>query len=98
MADGGQLLVYRAYATADLINLQQQLQAAILAAGSFTSQTIGGKSYTRDLRYLHQQLEAVQFVLNERTTPYQGTVLADFSQIEGPHSGQPAGTIDVLSD
>lgn len=80
--------------------LQQQMQAQFLAMGAFSSQTIGGKSYTRDLRFLQSQLEAIQFVLNERNGaigPYQGTVLTDFSQIEGPKKGQPAGTVDELS-
>lgn len=90
-------MTYRGYTTQDLLTLQQQMRAQFLAMGAFSSQTIGGKSYTRDLRYLQSQLEAIQFVLNERTTPYEGVVLTDFSQIEGPKKGQPYGTIDELS-
>lgn len=81
------------------MNLQQQMQAQFLAMGAFSSQTIGSKSYTRDLRFLQQQLEAIQFVLNERNGslgPYQGTVLTDFSQGAIPQ-GQPAGVVDDLS-
>lgn len=101
MADGGLLLTYRGYTTEDLLALQQQMQAQFLAMGAFSSQTIGGKSYTRDIRFLQSQLEAIQFVLNERGAgghgPYEGTIITDFSQVEGPKKGQPAGTIDVLT-
>jgi hypothetical protein len=98
MADGGLLLVFRGQSTEDLLALRDKLMASLSSLGTFSSQAIGGKSYTRDLRFLQSQLEAIQFVLNERTAPYEGTVITDFSQIEGPKKGQPAGTIDVLSD
>ena len=98
MADGCLLLIFRGYTTDQLLALQSKLQANLLAAGTYSSQTIGAKSYTRDLRYLTDQLCAVQFVLNERTTPYEGTVITDFSSIEtGGARGQPAGVTDDLS-
>lgn len=95
MADGDLLLAFRAYETQELLDLRDKLKAKILAAGTYTSQTVGGKSYTRDLREMRSQLAAVQFVLNERTTPYEGTILTDFSS--GINNGQPAGTYDQLS-
>jgi hypothetical protein len=97
MADGNWLLVFRSYTTEELQALRDKLKASILALGTFTSQTVGGKSYTRDLRELSSQLSAVVFVLNERTTPYEGTILTDFSQGAGIQQGQPAGTTDQLT-
>lgn len=102
MADGGLLLIYRGMTTEQLQEMQAKIQAQILNMGGFSSQTIGSKSYTRDLRFLQSQLEAMQFVLNERGAgghgPYEGTVLTDFSMIEtGGGKGQPAGSTDLLS-
>ena len=90
-------MIFRAYTTEELLALQAQLKASITAMGVFTSQTVGNKSYTRDLRELTDQLCAAQFVLNERTTPYAGTMVTDFSQGAGIGQGQPAGTVDQLS-
>lgn len=95
MADGNWLLVFRSYTTEELQTLRDKLKASLANLGTFTSQTVGSKSYTRDLRELSAQLSAVVFVLNERTTPYEGTILTDFSQ--GMNRGQPAGTTDQLS-
>lgn len=93
MADGSLLLVYRSYDTGELIALRDKIKGSY---STMSSQTVGSKSYTRDLRLLQSQLEAITFVLNERTTPYQGTILADFSQ-GGVPRGQPAGVNDQLS-
>jgi len=95
MADGDLLLIFRSYTTEELIALRDKLKGLLLAGGSYSSQTVGGKSYTRDIREFRSQLAAVTFVLNERTTPYEGTILTDFSQQDT--KGQPAGTIDQLA-
>lgn len=93
MADGDLLLVFRSYDTGELQALRDKLKASIT---TLTSQTVGSKSYTRDLSQLRSQLAAVTFVLNERSMgPYEGTVLTDFAQ--GINQGQPAGTYDQLS-
>jgi len=58
----------------------------------FASQSIGQKSYQKDLRELKLQMEACVFVLNERgqriNTDY-GTVITDFSQVDGSGSANP---------
>jgi hypothetical protein len=97
VADGSQLLIFRGYATDELLALQNKLKATLLSLGTFSGQTIGSKSYTRDLRFLQSQLESIQFVLNERSIPYEGVVVTDFSEVEGPLHGQSPGTIDVLT-
>lgn len=93
MADGDLLLVFRSYTTDELFTLRDKLKGSLT---TLTSQTVGGKSYTRDLLQLRSQLAAVIFVLNERSNGgYEGTILTDFAQ--GINQGQPAGTFDQLS-
>jgi hypothetical protein len=97
MADGGLLLIFRGMSTDDLLAAQQKLMAQFIAMGPYGSMSVGGKSFTKDARFLQGQLEAIQFVLNERGTPgpYEGFVITDFSA--GMPQGQPAGTTDQLS-
>jgi len=96
MADGGYLLVFRAMPNDQLLAMQQKYLDQMLNLGSYTSQTIGAKSYSRDLRELRSILEAIQFVLNERSMgDYEGTILTDFSE-GGLLQGEPAGTTDPL--
>ena len=70
--------------------------------GPYASQAVGQKSFSKDTSRsgLQAQLEAIQFVLNERGAPgpYAGWMIADFSNVdyEGTR-GQPAGTTDQLS-
>lgn len=97
MADGGLLLTFRAQTTEVLLSMQAKFLGQLTSLGAYTSQTVGAKSYSRDLRELRSILEAIQFVLNERGMgDYEGTILTDFSQ-GGIPRGQPAGTTDELS-
>lgn len=95
MADGGQLLIFRAFTTEELLVWREKLKAQFLAMGPYASQTVGAKSWTKDTRALNAQMEAIQFVLNERSCPYEPFMITDFSQ--GGSAGQPAGTFDQLS-
>lgn len=85
--------------TEDLLAAQEKLMAQFLAMGPYASQTVGVKSFTKDSRAMQSQLEAIQFVLNERGGPpghgYEGFMITDFSA--GMPAGQPAGTTDQLS-
>jgi hypothetical protein len=100
MADGGLLLIFRGMTTEELLALQAKLRAQFLALGPYASQTVGNKSFTKDSRALQSQMEAVQFVLNERGAAgglgYEHKVIVDFSD-DGTQQGQPAGTYDQLS-
>lgn len=84
MADGGLLLVYRGMSTDDLLNLQDMLTQQMLNLKDYTSMTTGVKSFTRDLRQLLGQLEAIQFVLNERgsgsNVGYDAVGVVDFTE------------------
>ena len=93
-------MIFRGMSTEDLLAAQQKLTAQYLAMGPYGSQTVGPKSWTKDTSRdgLKSQLEAIQFVLNERGSPcgkYVGTMLTDFSQ--GTSAAQPAGTTSELS-
>ncbi len=88
--------------TEDLIDAQEKLMSQFLALGPYASQTVGQKSFTKDTSRggLQSQLEAIQFVLNERGAPgpYAGHMISDFSNVDGSgYRGQPAGTYDQLS-
>ena len=101
MADGGLLLIFRGMTTEDLLAAQQKLMQQFLALGPYASQTVGQKSFTKDTSRggLQSQLEAIQFVLNERgMNGYEGWMITDFSDVDyGGARGQPAGTYDQLS-
>lgn len=97
MADGDLLLIFRSYTTEELFTLRDKLKAQLASlGGTYSSQTVGSKSYTRDIREFRSQLAAITFVLNERTTPYEGTIITDFSQQD--MRGQPAGTLDDFTN
>jgi hypothetical protein len=101
MADGGLLLIFRGMTTEDLLAAQEKLMQQFLALGPYASQTVGAKSFTKDTSRggLQAQLEAIQFVLNERGAPgpYEGWMITDFSGVDSGTRGQPAGTTDQLS-
>jgi hypothetical protein len=95
MADGGLLLIYRSMSTGDLQDLKDMLLNQMLSLKDYTSMTGGTKSFTRDLRQLTAQLEAVTFVLNERSgSGYDATGVIDF---KGTGSSPPAGTEEMLN-
>lgn len=93
------MLIYRGMTTEQLLELQEQFMEQWIALGPYSAQTVGDKSFTKDPRGLQSQLEAIQFVLNERgaagTTGYVRSFVYDFSL--GGHEGQQAGTTDQLS-
>lgn len=90
MADADALLVYRSLETADLLARKAKF-LALMSSSTYSSQTIGQKSFTRDLRFWRDQLAAIVFVLNERSNNgYVGTIVTDFSQLGD--RGRPAGT------
>lgn len=93
MADGSWLLIFRSLTTEELL---EKKEALIGSMTTLSSQTVGSKSFTRDLRELKSQLEAVVFVLNERGMAggYPRGIVFDFS---GGTKGQPAGTTENLS-
>jgi len=92
MADGSLLLIFRSQTTKDLAKRQKLLLKQMT---TLSSQSVGQKSFTRDLRHLKEQLEAITFVLNERSgTGYEPFILTDFS---GVGSAPPAGTAESLS-
>lgn len=98
MADGGLLLIFRGMTTEQLNEIKDTLLEQIQALGNYTSMGVAGKSWTRDLRYAWQQLEALQFVLNERSggvPGYSGRGVIDFS--ETGHRGYPPGTEEDLN-
>lgn len=99
MADGGLLLIFRGQTTEQLLALQEKLMEQFIALGPYASQSVGTKSFTKDSRALQGQLEAIQFVLNERGASgaigYDRYFIYDFSQSQP--EGQPAGTTDQLS-
>lgn len=93
MADGSLLLIFRSFSTDDLLNKKDELIGSMT---TLSSQTVGSKSFTRDLTRLERQLEAIVFVLNERGMPkgYESILITDFS---GTGSAPPAGTTENLS-
>ncbi len=93
MADGSWLLVFRSFSNSDLSDKRDALIASMT---TLTSQAVGSKSLTRDLRELKSQLEACVFVMNERGTPlgYVSEYIIDFSNVQ---PAPPAGTQDQLS-
>lgn len=99
MADGGLLLVFRGMDSGTLMTMLQKLQGHLSNLSAYSSQTVGSKSFTRDVNAIQKQLEAIQFVLNERGSGlihgYHGRLLTDFSDAETV--GQPAGTTDQLT-
>lgn len=99
MADGGLLLIFRGMTTEELLALREKLTEQFIALGPYASQTVGAKSFTKDSRALQSQLEAVQFVLNERGAAgglgYAPCYVMDFGG--GGYRGQPAGVTDQLS-
>jgi hypothetical protein len=99
MADGGLLLIFRGMTTEDLLDARDTLTQQMLALGPYASQAVGTKNWTKDTRGMQSQLEAIQFVLNERSTPggYAGYMITDFSKVDSGTQGQPAGTTDQLS-
>lgn len=95
MADGDLLLIYRSFSTKDLLTKKKKL---IDQMTSITSMSVGSKSFTRDIRYLQDQLAAIVFVLNERSNGvcgYEGTIVTDFSG--GDTIGQPSGVEENLN-
>lgn len=102
MADGGLLMIFRGMTTEQLLELQEQFIEQWVALGPYASQTVGNKTFAKDSRGLQAQLEAIQYVLNERGAVGAGAAsgmgnyfVYDFSQ--GTSHGQPAGTNDQLS-
>lgn len=90
MADGDFLLIFRSLTTEDL---QARKDSLLDQMTTLTSMTVGGKSLTRDLRHLKEQLTAITFVLKERGCPYEGVMITDFST---PPATPPPGTIELL--
>lgn len=91
-------MIFRGMTTEQLLELQAQFVEQWVAMGPYASQTVGNKSWTKSMRSLQDELEAIQYVLNERGVPggkAPGYYVYDFSQ--GTSSGQPAGTTDQLS-
>jgi hypothetical protein len=96
MADGGMLLIFRSMTTEELLAMKEKLMAQFLALGPYGGQTVGSKSWTKDTRGMQSQLEAISFVLAERSAGgYDHYYVMDFSR--GANQGQPAGTNDQLS-
>lgn len=93
MADGDLLLIFRSFSTEDL---QEKKETLLTQMTTLSSQTVGGKSLTRDLRHFKDQLAAIVFVLNERSLPhgYDGVGITDFS---GSGSAPPAGTLEAMT-
>lgn len=87
--------------TEKLLEIQAKMVEQFVAMGPYASQTVGQKSFTKDASRggLQAQLEAIQFVLNERGSPgpYAGWMITDFSKVDSGTQGQPAGTFDQLS-
>jgi hypothetical protein len=85
--------------TDQLLDLQSQFIDQWVAMGPYASQTLGNKAWTKDTRTIQSQLEAIQYVLNERgalgSMTASGYYIYDFSQ--GGSDAQPAGTTDQLS-
>lgn len=99
MADGGLLMIYRSMTTEELLDLRATLMDQMLSLKDYTSMTAGGKSFTRDMRQLTSQLEAVTFVLTERgscgTLGYDAVGVTDFSGY--PKGYHPPGTAEELN-
>ena len=95
MADGGLLLIFRSMTTEQLLELKQTMIDQITGLGAYTAMAVGGKSFTRDIRNLQAQLEALVFVLNERSMKYEGTMITDFSGV--PKTYHPPGTTEDLN-
>jgi len=89
MAASDHHLSYRAYSTDELTTERATLRAA---RSTFISQSMGTKSFQRDLRLLEERLQSVNYVLASRgyvipendegraKNPMVGSV--DFSQIK----------------
>jgi hypothetical protein len=93
MADGSLLMVFRSLSTDELVFRKNKLLDSIT---TLSSQTVGGKSFTRDLRLAQNQLEAIVFVMNERSMPCQREryMVTDFSEMG---HAPPAGVTDELN-
>ncbi len=93
MADGDLLMIFRSFSDSDL---SDKKDALISQMTTLSSQAVGSKSFTRDLRHLKDQLAAVVFVMNERGTPcgYVNKYIIDFSDVR---PAPPAGTLDQMS-
>lgn len=86
--------------TEELLQWKTKLTEQMMALGPYGSMTAGAKSWTKDTSRsgVQSQLEAVVFVLNERSMGgYEGTMITDFSKVDDGTQGQPAGTNDQLS-
>ena len=98
MADGGMLLIFRGQPTDVLLDLQNSMMDQLTSMKDYTSMTAGGKSFTRDFRQLMGQLEAIQFVLNERGSGgkvgYDSVGVVDFTE---RGKAPPAGTSQPLT-
>ena len=98
MADGGLLLIFRGMTTDQLLGLQSTMIDQLTNLKDYTSMTIGGKSFTRNFQSLTGQLEAIQFVLNERSSGslvgYDAVGVVDFSV--GAGAAPPPGTTEPL--
>lgn len=86
MAMNDHLLRFRQKTTVDLQALQAKLEAQ---DDAFQQQSMGTKSFTKDLRYIADQLNAIAYVLRERGTiaivPPAiniGVGVTDFSQVK----------------
>ena len=74
--------IFRSYTTEELIAHRDSLKSQITI---FSQQSIGSKSFTRDLKELRDQLSSAVFVLAERSRPAGqnlGVGITDFSQIQ----------------
>lgn len=79
MSNGSWNLIYRGYSSEDLLAERDNLRSQL---SIFATQSVGSKSFTRDLRELRDRLEACQFVVNERGQLVKHSeVTVDFSQL-----------------
>lgn len=90
------LIRYRSLSTEALLEKQAALEAQDTI---YSSQSLGTRSFTRDLRLVNEQLNAIAYVLRERapvTQPtgepneFVGTV--DFSNVNRPGSWNGTNT------
>lgn len=86
MAAQDHLLRFRSKSSADLLVKQVALEAQ---DDAFQQQSMGTKSFTKDVRYIQDQLNAIAYVLRERgaivisAPPVNvGVGITDFSQIK----------------
>ena len=66
MAMSDHLLDFRSMSTVELTDLRTSLRAQ---RSVFSAQSMGTKSFQRDLRLLTDQLAAIAYVLKERSLP-----------------------------